>query len=61
MYMLNNIIYILLSLNLSCIKIYDYLSMLIVNLFSDKNIFNLLSSLFMVNLRVLSSVSLTLN
>ena len=34
--------------------------MLIVSLFSDKHIFNLLSSLFMVNLRVLASLSLTI-
>ena len=32
--------------------------MLIVSLFSDNHIFNLLSSLFMVNLRVLSYLSL---
>ena len=34
--------------------------MLIVSLFSDNHIFNLLSSLFMVNLRVLAYLSLTI-
>ena len=33
---------------------------LIVSLFSDNHIFNLLSSLFMVNLRVLSSLKIKL-
>ena len=34
--------------------------MLIVRLFSDNHIFNLLSSLYIVNLRVLASLSLTM-